>query len=51
VATGEVYAPFGLTDMEQGLLRINPINPELGLFEQKARSYQARWPWLRIVEG
>jgi len=46
-----VYAPFGLTDMEQGLLRINPINPEPGLFEHKARSYQARWPWLRIVEG
>ncbi|AQY67542.1 MULTISPECIES: nucleotidyltransferase family protein [Pseudomonas] len=50
VATGEVYAPFGLTDMEQGLLRINPINPEPELFAQKARSYQARWPWLRIVE-
>lgn len=49
IATGEVYAPYGLEDVEQGILRINPRHPELALFEQKARSYQARWPWLRIV--
>jgi hypothetical protein len=39
-----------LGDTEQGILRINPKNPRAGLFEQKAKSYQARWPWLRIVE-
>ena len=49
VATGEVYAPNGLADTEHGLLRINPGNPRPDLFDQKARSYQARWPWLRII--
>ena len=49
VATGEVYAPYGLADVEQGVLRINPLHPEPELFERKARSYQERWPWLRIV--
>lgn len=44
-----VYAPHGLADVEQGVLRINPRHPEPELFEQKARSYQARWPWLKIV--
>ncbi|KAA6169294.1 nucleotidyltransferase family protein [Pseudomonas marginalis] len=46
--TGEIYAPYGLADTEQGILRLNPITPQPGLFEHKARSYQARWPWLRI---
>ncbi|WP_224794508.1 nucleotidyltransferase family protein [Pseudomonas fluorescens] len=50
VETGEVYAPNGLADTELGLLRINPKNPRPDLFDQKAKSYQARWPWLRIVE-
>ncbi|NWA84284.1 nucleotidyltransferase family protein [Pseudomonas sp. D2002] len=49
IATGEVYAPYGLADVEQGVLRINPYHPEPELFAAKARSYQARWPWLRIV--
>ncbi|WP_447803093.1 nucleotidyltransferase family protein [Pseudomonas serbica] len=49
VATGEVYAPYGLADVDQGVLRINPANPRPELFEQKAKSYQARWPWLKIV--
>ncbi|EGH05005.1 MULTISPECIES: nucleotidyltransferase family protein [Pseudomonas syringae group genomosp. 2] len=44
VETGEVYAPNGLADTEQGLLRINPKNPKPDLFYQKAKSYQARWP-------
>lgn len=47
--TGELYAPFGLDDIENGLLRINPNNPQPQLFMQKARSYQARWPGLEIV--
>ncbi|KPX32251.1 Uncharacterized protein ALO77_02597 [Pseudomonas coronafaciens pv. garcae] len=50
VETGEVYAPNGLADTEQGLLRINPKNPKPDMFDQKAKSYQARWPWLRIVD-
>jgi hypothetical protein len=49
VLTGEVYAPYGLSDVEEGLLRINPRNPQPDLFEHKALSYQARWPWLKIV--
>ena len=49
VGTGEVYAPYGLEDVEQGVLRINPLHREPALFANKARSYQARWPWLRIV--
>ena len=48
VETGELYVPNGLVDTEQGILRINPKNPQPDLFEQKARSYQARWPWLRV---
>lgn len=47
--TGEVYAPYGLADVEHGVLRINPKNAQPDLFEQKAQSYQARWPWLTIV--
>jgi hypothetical protein len=47
VATGEVYAPYGLSDVEAGLLRINPLNHQPDLFDQKAKSYQARWPFLR----
>ncbi|WP_256590285.1 nucleotidyltransferase family protein [Pseudomonas sp. DP16D-R1] len=50
VETGELYAPNGLADTEHGLLRINRKNPKPELFAQKAKSYQARWPWLRIVE-
>ncbi|ANF87267.1 nucleotidyltransferase family protein [Pseudomonas sp. M5A4_2d] len=49
IATGEVYAPYGLADVEQGVLRINPQHREPELFAQKALSYQARWPWLKIV--
>jgi len=49
VETGAVYAPHGLADTEHGLLRINCKNPQPELFAQKARSYQARWPWLRVV--
>ncbi|WP_454865748.1 nucleotidyltransferase family protein [Pseudomonas umsongensis] len=49
VVTGEVYAPYGLEDLDDGVLRINPANPRPDLFEQKAKSYQVRWPWLRVV--
>ena len=49
VASGEVYAPYGLADVDEGVLRIKPANPRPELFEQKAKSYQVRWPWLRTV--
>ncbi len=47
---GQLYATHGLHDVAAGVLRINPIHPVPALFEQKARSYQARWPWLRGVD-
>lgn len=49
VEAGDVYAPFGLDDVGQGLLRINPGNAHPDLFDQKAKSYQTRWPFLRIL--
>lgn len=50
VGTGALYAPNGLRDIHDGVLRINPRNPQPALFRQKAADYRARWPWLRIVE-
>lgn len=50
IETGEVYAPHGLADLEQGILRINPNFPQPEQFIKKARSYQQRWPWLSVVE-
>lgn len=49
LGSGELYAPFGLQELSEGILRINPNNPQPGLFTHKASSYQARWPWLRIA--
>lgn len=48
-ATGELYAPNGLDDLAAGILRMNPLTPKPALFREKAASYRARWPWLRIV--
>ena len=47
----EVYAPNGLALVYEGHLTPNPLVPHRALFEAKARSYQSRWPWLRIEEG
>ena len=47
--SGQLYAPNGLADTEQGILRINPKNPKPELFSQKAKSYQERWPWLKVI--
>jgi hypothetical protein len=49
--TGEIYAPYGLEALWSGLLRANPINRQPIPFRAKAATYQARWPWLRIVEN
>ncbi|PKR89161.1 hypothetical protein CXZ10_10770 [Pleomorphomonas diazotrophica] len=46
VGTGDVYAPNGFQDMWDGILRINPNNPQSGLFRRKCEDYRARWPWL-----
>lgn len=48
-ADGALYAPYGLAELRDGALRMNPVNPRPALFQAKAESYRARWPWLRIV--
>jgi hypothetical protein len=49
VVTGELYAPNGLADVYGGVLRMNPANCQPAQFLEKAKSYQSRWSWLRIV--
>lgn len=43
-----VYASYGLDDMYAGILRPNPLNHPHSRFSEKAESYRARWPWLRV---
>jgi uncharacterized protein len=45
----QLYAPDGHRDLASGALRINPRWPCPELFPAKARSYQARWPWLQVL--
>jgi hypothetical protein len=45
----QVHAPYGLEDLYQGVLTPNPSVDHGPGYEHKARDYQARWPWLRIV--
>jgi hypothetical protein len=45
----EVYAPYGLQGIADGTLTPNALTPHRNLFDAKAASYQARWPWLRII--
>ena len=49
VASGELYAPNGLQDLERGILRPNLSNSRADRFAEKAKDYQARWPWLTII--
>jgi hypothetical protein len=44
-----LYAPYGLIDLYDGVLRPNPLCDHHSLFRKKAESYRARWDWLRIV--
>jgi uncharacterized protein len=44
----EVYAPYGLTLLYEGVLAPNPLIDHRELFHAKAASYRQRWPWLRI---
>lgn len=46
-----IYAPNGLEILYEGILASNPLTPYLDLFEQKAASYCARWPSLRVVSA
>lgn len=48
VRPGEVYAPYGLGLLYDGVLSLNPRLPHRALFDKKVRSYTARWPWLRV---
>ncbi|WP_211473246.1 nucleotidyltransferase family protein [Collimonas humicola] len=48
VRPDSIYAPNGLAMLYEGVLTMNPLTPHRDLFERKAASYQARWPWLRI---
>jgi uncharacterized protein len=45
-----LHAPHGLDDLEQGILRPNANAPSLHRFREKADSYVARWPFLRIED-
>jgi uncharacterized protein len=46
-----IHAANGMDDLFAGILRPNPINFEDRGFAEKARSYQSRWPWLRVDRG
>lgn len=41
--------PYGWDDLTEGILRPNPRCVDPSAFTRKARSYQDRWPWLRIM--
>lgn len=45
----DVAAPYGLDDMFDGVLKANKAFARRDLFEAKAASYTARWPWLKTV--
>ncbi|WP_427913050.1 nucleotidyltransferase family protein [Ramlibacter sp. MMS24-I3-19] len=45
----DVHAPQGVEAIAAGTLSRNPLTPHAALFDAKAASYRARWPWLRIV--
>ena len=49
VSTGRLYAPNGLDDLGNGILRMNGANPQPRAFRRKAADYQARWGWLTIA--
>jgi hypothetical protein len=48
IRPGSIYAPNDLGMLYEGILTMNPLTPHRDLFEKKAASYRARWPWLRI---
>jgi len=50
VADGSLYAPDGLADLWNGILKINPLNPQPVLFRHKCDEYLLRWPWLTVID-
>ena len=45
----DLYVPFGLGDIFDGILRPNPLSSDgTSAFAAKAKSYQSRWPHLTI---
>jgi len=51
LATGMLYTPNGLAELEAGMLRPNTRNVRPDLFRRKAEAYRARWPFLTILDG
>lgn len=49
-ATRVLYAPYGLDELDAGVLRMNPVNSQPRRFLEKAESYKVRWPWLTVVQ-
>lgn len=49
IAPGRLYAPYGLDGLYAGTLAMNPLVPHAALYERKAASYRARWPWLQVA--
>ena len=45
-----LYAPYGLDELEQGIIRPNANAPTLLRYREKAESYRARWPFLKIED-
>jgi uncharacterized protein len=48
VRPGELYAPYGLGLLYEGVLTMNPLTPYRDLFARKVESYRSRWPWLQV---
>ena len=46
--TADLYAPYGLGDSFDGILRASPLTIEPSAFLAKAENYRARWPHLKI---
>jgi hypothetical protein len=46
----DIYVPNGFEILYQGVLAMNLLTPHQNLYEQKADSYQQRWPWLQRME-
>jgi hypothetical protein len=44
----QLYSPYGLDDLFNGVLRPNPLHDHSEQFAAKAASYRNRWPWLQI---
>lgn len=49
-AAGEIYAPRGFDDIEQMIIRPNPVaNYDAGELAKKAARWKEKWPELRVV--